>query len=98
MISLRRDEGGDRWGEWYHFFGIFAYAMHERVAHGKTDGADFVARMNKLLNPLLVGEPEEPAKAQLDRDSIEVARAYLKGVTDDGASCADRSRYVASGL
>ncbi len=79
MISLRADGGGDRWGEWYHAFGILAYAIHAiRMGIG-PGGVDFVARMNEVLNPLLAGEPEDPAKAQLDRDSARLSWQYLMG-------------------
>ena len=79
MISLRTDEGGDRWGEWYHFFGILAYATRE-LSLGFNEGLlDFVVRMNEVLNPLIAGEPENPLKARFDRDSAQVAWTYLAG-------------------
>ena len=96
LISLRVDGKGDRWGEWYHSFGILTYAVHEAASSGSVDNADFVAQMNQLLNPLLAGGQEEPEKARIDRDAVEVAKAYLKGLHQAQGSCSERRAYVAS--
>jgi hypothetical protein len=99
LIPLRTDGGGDRWGEWYHFFGIFTYAIHEMAAHGELTSADLAARMNDLLNPLLVGSEEDPAKAQVDQDSVEVARRYLNATRAPiRPSCDSVSAYVSSSM
>jgi len=79
MISLRTDQGGDRFGEWYHFFGILAFGTRD-LALGKDESSlDFTVRMNQVLNPLIAGETENPLKARFDRDSAEVVWDYLQG-------------------
>jgi hypothetical protein len=95
FIALRADGGGDRWGEWYHFYGILTYALHE-VGMGKRPASvEFVVRMNELLNPLLAGGKEEPEKARLDRDSIEVAQWFLTDKAPPKVDCTKAATYVA---
>lgn len=95
LIPLRPDGSGDRWGEWYHFYGILTYALHE-VALGKRPASvEFVVRMNEVLNPLLAGGKEEPEKARLDRDSIEVAQWFLTDTHPPKVDCSKAATYVA---
>jgi hypothetical protein len=98
MISLRADGGGDRWGEWYHAFGIVAYAVHAIEMGSGSDWVDFVAGMNEILNPWLAGGPEDPAKARLDHDSARMAWIYLKEAPQPlaGLDCAAARAYVAA--
>ncbi|MBY0371377.1 hypothetical protein K2X33_11865 [bacterium] len=95
LIPLRLDGGGDRWGEWYHFFGIFTYALHEAALGRSPSSIDFVVRMNEILNPLLAGGQEEPEKAQLDRDAVEVAQWFLTDAQPPKVDCADAQTYTA---
>ena len=99
LIPLRLDQGGDRWGEWYHFFGIFTYSLHEMALAGNLRRVEMVVKLNTLLSPLLVGEPEDPVKAQLDRDAIKVARHFFAGgpLPLPLPDCRGSSAYVAGG-
>ena len=95
LISLLSNGKGDRWGEWYHFFGLLTFGIHE-AAVGKNPAAfDFAASLNRVLNPLFVGEKEEPGKAQLDMDSAAVVRDYLRWTRNGAAlNCRSRAAYV----
>lgn len=95
FIPLRPDGKGDRWGEWYHFYGILTYALHEAALGKSPSSIDFVVRMNELLNPLLAGGQEEPEKAQLDRDSIEVAQWFLTDKNPPAVQCENAQTYTA---
>ena len=95
MLSLRIDGGGDRWGEWYHLFGILAYSARGAATGQDVTSVDFVVALNELLNPLLADGAEEPHKAQIDRDTVEVSSQLL----DNGRSlapvdCSVREAYV----
>lgn len=96
MISLRRDGEGDRWGEWYHAFGIFTYAFREFAVQGGLDRLAWIAGMNRWLNPILAGGAESPEKARLDRDSVEVARFWFwfDGRVRRGWKCLAPETYV----
>jgi hypothetical protein len=99
LLNLRPDHGGDGWGEWYHFFGVLAFAIHELALHSPAAGignVEIVVRLNELLNPLLAGGPESPEKARLDRDSVAVDWSFVSGEGRSPAgSCDDRASYVA---
>ena len=98
LISLQTDGGGDRWGDWYHFFGIFAYSLHEMAMDGNLAGAELAVRANQLFNPILVGEPEDPHKARMDRDAVEVARRFLSDEqTSTGIACDESDAYTDTG-
>ncbi len=96
LISLRHDGGGDRWGEWYHFFGILAFATHEMAHTGNMGTTPFVVRMNAILNPLLTrGGVESAEKARLDIDAASVAWLYLtRRPLSSGLSCDLAASYV----
>ena len=79
MISLYRNGRGDKWGENYHFFGLLNFSIHEMALYRNVTSAWLVARMNQVLNPILAGGAEDPIKAKIDRDSIEVASYYFRG-------------------
>lgn len=95
LISFRRDGGGDRYGEWYHFWGIVAFGMHE-AALGKNPGTiDFAAALNQLMNPYLAGGQEDPLKARVDKDSALVLRNYLNWKNSaKSEGCENRMAYV----
>jgi hypothetical protein len=94
LFSLRRDGSGDRWGDNYHFFGLFTFVVHEMALFHEVSTARLVARMDQVLNPILVGELEEPLKAEIDRESVEVAADYLKGMGTSGSDCRSQEGYV----
>lgn len=97
MISLQQDGQGDRLGEWYHFFGILTFSAHELTLHGELESAAVGAKLNDLLHKFLTGEPEDPIKAQIDQDSVQVARAYLLGTeTAPQSSCDIQAAYVSA--
>jgi hypothetical protein len=96
LMSLRPDNLGDGWGEWYHFFGVLSFAIHEMALRQGMQNVDFVVRLNELLNPLLAGGPEGAAKARLDRDSVRVDWELIRGEgLSSPGSCDERSSYVA---
>jgi hypothetical protein len=78
MVALRSGPGGERFGEWYHFFGLLVYSIREFSVHGNFTRVRLAAFMNRVANPLVLGTREEPAKIQLDRDSIQIAALYLR--------------------
>jgi hypothetical protein len=96
LVNIRPDRGGDGWGEWYHFFGILAYTVHELSLNQGLSHVDLVVKLNELLNPLLAGGPESPEKSRLDRDSVLVDWSFLRceGLAQAG-SCDERVSYVA---
>jgi hypothetical protein len=95
LISLRKDGGGDRWGEWYHSFGVLTYAVHEMALHRNLSTVALMVRLSALLNPVLVGGPEDPEKAQIDRDMVRVAWLYLsRAELMPPVSCQERGSYV----
>ena len=95
LFSLRADGGGDGYGEWYHFFGLLSYGVRDASLNGGFMRSEVVARLNELLNPVLAGGREDPAKARLDRDSVDVAREYLgQGAVRAVAPCSEREAYV----
>ena len=82
MISLRRDGGGERWGDWYHAFGVIAFGIHEAAIEGERLSAlvtFLVASANSLLNPILASGCEDPVKSQGDRDAARVAISFARG-------------------
>jgi len=107
LLSLRTDGKGDRFGEWYHFFGILAFTVHEAALRGAGDGptpddlwlAELATRANRVLNPVLAGGQEDPAKARVDLDTVEVAKAWFfapsRPISED--TCRTREGYVAHG-
>ena len=101
LIPLRADSQGDRYGEWYHFFGILAFGLRDQAVHGDLMQTWLAVRMNQVLNPILAGGAEEPEKARLDRDSAQVVAAFVGGRGAGGVvgDCEfDSSSYVASGF
>lgn len=53
MIPLRADLGGDKWGEWYHAFGIFSFGAHSILLYGDSIGNNFQlfsVKMNKMVS------------------------------------------------
>lgn len=98
LLSLRPDRDGDGWGEWYHFFGILSYSIHELSINQGMAHVDLVVRLNELLNPILAGGPEGAEKARLDRDSAHVAWDFLRGADledrRNSRSCDERASYV----
>eukprot|EP00753_Platysulcus_tardus_P005937 PLAT13788.1.p1 GENE.PLAT13788.1~~PLAT13788.1.p1 ORF type:complete len:279 (+),score=110.21 PLAT13788.1:31-867(+) len=99
MISLRRDGGGDRWGGWYHSFGMVTYALHEAALYGPrgVNMARFVAVMNEAVTPFLFhGKPEDPVKSRIDKDSVAMVRAWLTGRANSmsKAACEGTAAYV----
>lgn len=95
LIPLRPQNRGDRWGEWYHFFGILSYAIHALSLEGTTLSASFAVKMGEILNPLLAGGPEEKEKAALDHDAVQIAWLYLRGKKSDAhQDCRSLAAYV----
>jgi hypothetical protein len=96
FTSLRIDGGGDRYGEWYHFFGILTFSIHEMALHQKMRNMDLIVRLGEILNPLLAAGAEVPEKAALDRDSVEIAWLFIRNdrLAAPAASCTDRAAYV----
>ena len=93
MISLHRDGSDDRWGDNYHFFGLFTFSLHEMALYHNVSVAWLASRANQFLNPLLAGGPEDPAKAVIDRNSIDVAVAYYLNLGAPGLNCSDVRAY-----
>eukprot|EP00466_Bigelowiella_natans_P002550 jgi/Bigna1/84092/fgenesh1_pg.122_\ len=83
MLPLRNDGGGDKWGEWYHVFGLLAYGIHEAATlsskHVAVDIDKAIAALDTLINKFITPghQPEDPVKAQVDRDTAEVLRHLL---------------------
>ena len=95
LYSLRTDGGGDRYGEWYHFFGLLAYGLRDAALHRGLMRSGAVARLNELLNPVLAGGREDPIKARLDRDSVRVVAEFVNAKDPRPyASCSTREAYV----
>jgi hypothetical protein len=95
LFSLRRNNSGDRWGDWYHFFGVFVFAIHELALNGEIDSARYAARMNQILNPIFTGHFQDPDYAQVDRDAVEVVWKHLKGTAEaTNVDCSSREAYV----
>jgi hypothetical protein len=97
MISLHRDGSDDKWGDNYHFFGLLTFSIHEKSLYNSINAAWLVARLNKVLNPILAGGAEDSAKARIDRDTIDVATRYFdqsfrSGVWNCGSALAYRAR------
>ena len=97
LVPLRAGAGGERFGEWYHFFGILTFAIRERALHKGFSKVWLATVMGRVLNPILAGGHESPEKVQLDRDSVNVARIYLGRSAADGESlaCDAAGTYVA---
>ena len=102
MISLRRDDGGERWGDWYHTFGVLAFGLHEAALEGARLAellTLLVASANELLNPLLVGDCEDPVKAQVDVDAARLAGDFAHATSGHGggdwaSACATKAGYA----
>mmetsp|Transcript_14998 Transcript_14998/g.36719 ORF Transcript_14998/g.36719 Transcript_14998/m.36719 type:complete len:306 (+) Transcript_14998:363-1280(+) len=83
MLPLRNDGGGDKWGEWYHVFGLLAYGIHEASIlsndHAAVDIDKVIAAVDTLINAFITPghKPEDTIKAQIDRDTSEVLRHFL---------------------
>lgn len=104
MAPLRRD-GGERYGPWYHTFGLLTWAFNEVARDG--DGMGCLA--TKLVAPLnyfftaMIGEKEDPEKARIDRDAGLLGCALTRRVnaanaadSDTAAACAHSCTSVAA--
>ena len=80
-----RKDGAEKFGEWYHFFGILAFSVRELAVNGSVDAVESAVRWNRRLNPILAGDFEEPEKARLDEDSVKVSEE-LVALVQSGAS------------
>jgi hypothetical protein len=96
LIPLRRDGGGDRFGEWYHLFGILSFSLHEGAFRGDLWLSELAANANRILNPLLAGGTLPPDKARLDLDTVELAKEWFFRPTAPGTEeeCLRRDTYV----
>ena len=111
MINLQKDGGGgcrntsqagdDCWGEWYHVAGVIAFGIHEAAVLGTSAGhlASWVfSALNAIWAKYVIGHPEDPTKAQIDRDAANMVAAYVdeRGAPAgfDAASCAGAHGYV----
>lgn len=77
MIPLERQGYvlSERWGAYYHVFGLFAFGLHEMALFGKEIGTDldkFVVLMNQILNPFLAGGKENPVKHEIDKQAVDI--------------------------
>ena len=99
LMPLRLSGEGDRFGEWYHFFGILAFGLRDQAVNHNLSQTWLAVRMNQVLNPVLAGGFEEPEKARLDRDSAGVVASllYSSHILVPGNCERDRSLYVAGG-
>jgi|GEM_PF-6304252 len=97
LLPLRPSGEGDRFGEWYHFFGILAFGLRDHAVNGNLRQTWLAVRMNQVLNPVLAGGFEEPEKARLDRDSAGVVASLLFAprFSVRGDCEQDRDLYVA---
>ena len=98
MMSLRRNESGERWGPLYHTAGLIAYGIHESALLGEQTAeiiTEIVARLNSVVPP-----GEDPVKQQIDRDAAQMAALFVAGKTVDGPpsawarACGEREGYV----
>lgn len=97
MISLRSAPGGERYGEWYHFFGLLTMSIREVIVLQMIKPVRAIAFISKILNPWVARGAEEPHKVRLDRDSISVASLYLKRrdlVRTGNAQCSTREAFA----
>lgn len=70
MAPLRRS-GGERYGPWYHTFGLLVWSFNEVARDGDSMGClatELVAPLNDVY-ATLTGEAEDPEKARIDLDS-----------------------------
>jgi hypothetical protein len=94
MISLRVDGGGDRFGEWYHVFGVLAYAIDQMALGHSESSVSKIVDLNNLLDKELTGNNEDPAKAQIDQDSVVMSWDFLGGNTVSAGDCSSAAAYV----
>ena len=107
MFTFRRDGNlsvvGEPWGTWYHTFGLLAYTVHEaamlQAVYPAAALATMVALLNQLLNPILAGGKEDPAKAMIDRESAQIATAFAIGTSGNAAgACGSCEAYILPAL
>ena len=107
LIPLRRDLNDDHFGEWYHFFGIFTYALAGQTANGNLNSANQIVSLNRYATLILTGKEESPEKAQVDQDSVEVSKLYIAGALksfliyaaiEGTSACSGADSYVSPGL
>ena len=86
----------ERWGCWYHSFGLMAFGVHEmslnpNIGHYETK---FAVLMEVLLNTAIAGAPENKVKAQVDRDTVEVIFDLLTNnfAPMDQATCYENAK------
>jgi hypothetical protein len=94
MISLRTDGAGDRYGEWYHVFGVLAYAIDEMSQGHEENSVEKIVKLNDLFDRELTGNAEDPVKAQIDEDSVVMSWEFLGGKAQSGENCSSVSAYV----
>jgi hypothetical protein len=94
MISLHVDGGGDRFGEWYHVFGILAYAINEMALGHSEVSVTEIVELNSLLDKNLTGNNEDPVKAQIDQDAVAMSWDFLDGVAGAQVDCSTAAAYV----
>ncbi len=95
MISIRKDGGGDKWGEWYHSFGVMAYTWRSVALGIPVSVVKAEVRASHLIAP---APPFIPMfwgpKSQIDLESIRIAVLLHRGVQSPTLSCRDRDAYL----
>lgn len=97
LSPLRNDGGGDRWGEWYHFFGVATFTLREAALGHDLEESMKIVRLNRKLNPILGSGKMSEAKAQVDVDSVEISYDYATNPARDRLfliDCQVQSSYV----
>lgn len=88
----------ERFGSWYHSFGLVAFGVHEISLFGDVLGKnldEFIVIMNKLLNPFLAGGPESPVKHQVDEGAVQITFNILtNNYTTPALNCNNSAGYV----
>jgi hypothetical protein len=94
LAPLRSDRSGDRWGEWYHTFGIVLFGLHEAAIEGAKAGATMTrlfAQLNFVLGRFLGAGAEVCSPSML---STPTSMPPTVQTEERGSHCITKSSAV----
>jgi hypothetical protein len=110
MIDLQPNDAGDKWGQWYHIFGVMSWglAAHATFTDTSTTPSPFAAFLTKKVAcshfywaRLWAGNHALIKKAQIDSDAADMTNHFVglyffgaKESSNNSTPCTEVSTYA----